>query len=101
MVSNVDGKAAEPNALNERTLRVAFVVEQFPSISETFILDEIVGALRRGIDVDIYAVRRGTAADIHPQYLQYGLDQRTFSGNVALRTRIAALKAWATRSRVA
>jgi hypothetical protein len=50
-------------------MRVAFVVEKFPNISETFILDEIVGAIRRGVEVDVYALRKGETADIHPAYL--------------------------------
>jgi colanic acid/amylovoran biosynthesis glycosyltransferase len=58
-------------------VRVAFIVPKFPNISETFILDEIVGLLRLGHDVDIYAMHRGAATDIHPAYVQFGLQSRT------------------------
>jgi colanic acid/amylovoran biosynthesis glycosyltransferase len=59
-------------------MKVAFIVEKFPNISETFILDEIVGAIRRGLEVDIYALTRGGASDIHPRYVEFRLAERTF-----------------------
>lgn len=74
-------------------MRVAFIVEKFPNISETFILDEIVGLIRRGLDVDVYALRRGTAADIHPAYAKYRLRERTVYGVPAVRDRLGRLLA--------
>ncbi|NOT33661.1 MAG: glycosyltransferase family 4 protein [Candidatus Eisenbacteria bacterium] len=37
-------------------LRIAYVLRAFPRLSETFILNEIVGLLDRGVDVRIYAL---------------------------------------------
>jgi colanic acid/amylovoran biosynthesis glycosyltransferase len=38
-------------------MKIAFVVGAFPTVSETFILAQIVGLLQRGHEVDIYADR--------------------------------------------
>jgi colanic acid/amylovoran biosynthesis glycosyltransferase len=72
---------------------VAFIVEKFPNISETFILAEIVGLIRRGIDVDIFALTRGSRADIHPEFVEYRLADRTFYCVPNLRSRIRRLVA--------
>jgi colanic acid/amylovoran biosynthesis glycosyltransferase len=36
-------------------MKIAFFVNEFPVISETFVLNQIVGLIRRGHEVDIYA----------------------------------------------
>ncbi len=36
-------------------MKIAFFVDQFPSVSETFILNQITGLIDRGHEVDIYA----------------------------------------------
>src|SRR3984893_18294943 len=36
-------------------MRIAFIVDSFPNISETFILAQVVGLLQRGHEVDIVA----------------------------------------------
>lgn len=43
-------------------MRVAFVVNAFPVVSETFVLRQIVGAIDQGHEVDIYACDRGDDA---------------------------------------
>ncbi len=40
-------------------MRIAIFVSKFPSLSETFILDQITGLLRRGHEADIFAGARG------------------------------------------
>ncbi|MEN9519388.1 MAG: hypothetical protein RLZZ381_1976, partial [Cyanobacteriota bacterium] len=35
-------------------MRIAFLVDQFPSLSETFILNQITGLIDRGHEIDIY-----------------------------------------------
>jgi len=61
----------------DRPLRVALFVNQFPVVSETFILDQITGLLDRGHDVDIYARSPGDATPEHPAVQAYGLMART------------------------
>jgi colanic acid/amylovoran biosynthesis glycosyltransferase len=59
-------------------MKVAFVVGEFPILSETFILNQITGLLSRGHEVDIYANARGDRAKIHPVVGQYKLLDRTY-----------------------
>jgi colanic acid/amylovoran biosynthesis glycosyltransferase len=59
-------------------MKIAFIVNQFPVLSETFILNQIIGLLERGHEVDIYANERGNLAKIHPSIEQYNLLERTY-----------------------
>jgi len=59
-------------------VNIAFVVNTFPQFSETFILSQIVGLLRRGHQVVIYAEQPdGDLAAVHPEVDQYRLLERT------------------------
>lgn len=55
-------------------MRIAFVVTEFPALSETFILNRITGLIDRGHDVDIFAqyVRKYDPS-VHPDVEKYGL----------------------------
>lgn len=64
--------------INQRPLRIAFVVGHFPSLSETFILNQIIGLLERGHEVDIYSEFRGDTSKVHPSVEKYQLLDRTF-----------------------
>jgi colanic acid/amylovoran biosynthesis glycosyltransferase len=59
-------------------MKVAFIVEQFPSLSETFILNQITGLLDRGHDVDIYAQYPNRTSQVHPDVGKYNLLDRTY-----------------------
>ncbi len=59
-------------------MRIAFLVDQFPSLSETFILNQITGLLDRGHEVDIYADLQGDTAKVHPDVERYKLLNRTY-----------------------
>ena len=59
-------------------MRIAFVVEEFPCLSETFILNQITGLIDRGHEVEIYAERQKTYPKIHPIIQDYKLLERTF-----------------------
>ena len=75
-------------------MRVAFVVANFPVLSETFILNQIVGSIERGNTVDIYAIEDGAEVDttkVHPDVEKYNLLDRTYylpkiPKNLLLRT---------------
>jgi len=58
-------------------MRIACLVELFPTLSETFILNQIVGLLEGGHEVDIVAKRPGDDGVLHPDVLRWGLLQRT------------------------
>ena len=59
-------------------MRIAFVVDQFPTLSETFILGQITGLIDRGHEVDIYCDRPGNTTKTHPEIGQYQLLERTY-----------------------
>ncbi len=45
-------------------MKIAFLVSDFPYVSETFILNQVTGLLDRGNDVDVYADKSADDADI-------------------------------------
>lgn len=54
-------------------MRVAFLVTSFPSVSETFILDQITGLIDLGCDVEIFAALPETQCAVHPEVDAYRL----------------------------
>lgn len=64
--------------MTDHRLRIAFVVDQFPVVSETFILDQITGLLDLGHQVDVYARwSPDPSAPLHPNVAAYDLLRRT------------------------
>jgi colanic acid/amylovoran biosynthesis glycosyltransferase len=59
-------------------MRIAFIVGRFPSLSETFILNQITGLIDRGHEVDIYADQRWETEKLHPAIEEYNLLDRTY-----------------------
>ena len=59
-------------------MKIAFIVTQFPSVSETFVLHQITGLLKRGHEVDIYASRPGRANFTHEDVTRFHLLEKTF-----------------------
>ncbi len=58
-------------------MKVAFVVGQFPTLSETFVLNQVTGLLDRGVDVDIYASKQPVQTTMHADVERYRLIERT------------------------
>ncbi len=58
-------------------MRIAFLVDRFPALSETFILNQIIGLIERGYDVDIFARQKTEDIVTHPEISKYGLLERT------------------------
>ena len=58
-------------------MKIAFFVSQFPSISQTFVLNQITGLLDRGHEVDIFARRPGAVSKVHEDVVEYDLLKRT------------------------
>jgi colanic acid/amylovoran biosynthesis glycosyltransferase len=58
-------------------MRIAFVVNSFPTLSETFILDQITGLIDLGHDVHIFATPPTQAVDHHPEIERLDLMNRT------------------------
>jgi len=59
-------------------MKIAFIVEAFPVLSQTFVLNQITGLIDRGHDVDIYAEFCENTSKVHPDVEKYGLLSRTF-----------------------
>ncbi len=59
-------------------MKVAFVTWKFPSLSTTFILNEIVEVLRRGFEVAIYSVEPSNETVVHEDVERFALRQRTW-----------------------
>ncbi len=59
-------------------MKIAFILNRFPVLSETFILNQITGLIDRGHDVDIMASSSGNEEKMHPDVEKYGLLERTF-----------------------
>ncbi|HET6361465.1 MAG TPA: glycosyltransferase [Gemmatimonadota bacterium] len=58
-------------------MRIAFLVNEFPALSEMFILQQITGLLDRGHDVDIYSALPPRVGKIHADVERYQLLART------------------------
>lgn len=50
--------------------RVAYLLKTFPRLSETFILNEILGLERLGIDIQIFSLQKPESAPVHPAVTQ-------------------------------
>jgi colanic acid/amylovoran biosynthesis glycosyltransferase len=61
-------------------MRVAFLVRQFPVLSQTFILNQIIGLIERGHDVHIYPLDGAPSeqSKVHSMVEQYHLIERTY-----------------------
>ena len=57
-------------------MRIAVLVGAFPTVSETFILNQVTGLLDRGHDVRIFAGKVGNPEVIHSDIVTYGLMDR-------------------------
>ncbi|MDB5799945.1 MAG: colanic acid biosynthesis glycosyltransferase WcaL [Rhodocyclales bacterium] len=60
-----------------RQARIAFLVNCFPVVSETFVLRQITGLLDAGDQVDVICSHRGDLTTLHINYLRHGLAERT------------------------
>jgi colanic acid/amylovoran biosynthesis glycosyltransferase len=58
-------------------VKIAFIVNRFPMLSETFIVSQITGLMDRGHEVDIFAGSPGDTERFHPEVVSYGLLERT------------------------
>jgi colanic acid/amylovoran biosynthesis glycosyltransferase len=77
-------------------LRVLFVLGEFPSISETFVLDQITGLIDRGSDVAVIARRPRAPSPEHRAVMDYDLRTRTRYYPDTLRRRWGARRELAT-----
>jgi len=75
-------------------MKIAFVVGQFPVLSQTFILDQVTGLIDMGHQVDIFSVERPRSLKEHPDVTKYRLSQHTkYIPNIPSNKNICRLKA--------
>lgn len=58
-------------------MKIALLLDRFPQLSETFILDQVTGLIDLAQDVYIFALNRGDDATVHDEVNRYKLLQRT------------------------
>ena len=58
-------------------MRIAYFLNEFPALSQTFILNQITGMIDRGHEVDIYANYRFHSKECHPRVEEYRLWEKT------------------------
>jgi colanic acid/amylovoran biosynthesis glycosyltransferase len=73
-------------------MKIALLVNEFPSSSETFIQSQITGLLDRGHDVTIYTGRIRRDLGIHDDLKQYNLLGRTICPAIPQQKSIRVLK---------
>jgi colanic acid/amylovoran biosynthesis glycosyltransferase len=73
-------------------LKIAVVVEQFPALSETFILRQVTGLVDAGHEVDIFSNRRPDGHLVHEQVREYRLERRVHYVHTARTARSALLR---------
>lgn len=75
---------------HERSLRIAYIVGAFPTLSETFIVNQIVGMAARGHEVDVYTTAAEPMPVVPEDVERQGLTRRTYR-LVAFGSRAASL----------
>lgn len=59
-----------------RSLRIAFLLPSFPELSNSFVIEQVVGVLERGHQVDLFARSHKSFAGLPPALEEFGLEQR-------------------------
>lgn len=60
--------------MENEDLKIAFITDIFPAVSETFIIDQIAGLIDRGIKVEIFSFRKGNKENITDKFLKYEME---------------------------
>ena len=73
-------------------MKIAVIVGSFPKLSETFILDHIVGLLDRGHHVDIFAKSKCQEHMVHPDVEKYNLMEKVYYLSSPINTHLTFIK---------
>ena len=74
-------------------MKIAFLVNQFPSVSETFVLNQIVGLIKLGHDVHVFASKAGSNVEVNDSYEKYDLSKKTHYYQIPKNRILRMLKA--------
>ena len=58
------------------TKKVTFLVNEFPVLSETFVIEQVCALIDKGFDVSILACKKTADANLIPKFEQYKLDEK-------------------------
>ncbi len=54
-------------------MKIAFIVDRFPVVSETFVINQVADLMDRGIEVEIYSFHKGDKENISQRYHTYNM----------------------------
>lgn len=74
-------------------MKIAFIVGVFPTLSETFILNQITGLIDLGHDIEIFTYRCNFNEEIHPDIFKYNLKNKVYDFNIPSKRIIRIIKA--------
>lgn len=74
-------------------MKIAFIVNTFPKLSETFVLNQITGMLDLGHEIEIFAFYNSNENKIHPDIKKYKLMKRVHYLNMPCNNTKRILKA--------
>lgn len=74
-------------------MKIAFLVNQFPSVAETFVLNQIVGLIKLGHDIHVFASRSASNVEVHDGYKNYDLSTKTHYYRIPKNKIVRILKA--------
>jgi colanic acid/amylovoran biosynthesis glycosyltransferase len=85
----------EARAVTGRPRRIAYIMSQFPKISETFVLYEMHAVERLGATVEVFPLRRGPKGPRHAEAIAYE-ERAHYVPTLSWRTLWATLRRMAT-----
>jgi colanic acid/amylovoran biosynthesis glycosyltransferase len=76
-----------------KKMTIAILVDEFPSLPQTFVLNQIIGMIKLGHNVYIFAERAGSYTKENEDYRNHNLLERTIYHNIPQNKFIRLLKA--------
>lgn len=70
--------ASSTRLVNDKGMKILYVLDRFPKLSETFILNEVVELLNRGIIIHIVALHNPFEDIVNQKVLTHGLMAKTY-----------------------
>jgi len=75
-------------------MKIAYCLNIFPKLSESFILNEIVDLVKRGHNVYIFSMNGPVEDIMHEEIIEYGLLEKTYYFNLKMLSYLKKIKLW-------
>jgi Glycosyltransferase len=73
-------------------MKITFIVDQFPVLSETFIINQVIGLIDKGVEIEIFSCGRSSEYKIHEAIFMYKLLEKTiFFEDIVPKNRLQRL----------